>query len=256
MNNKLIIGRFFKVIGGILLIVMLLFTGRELVVGVEYNYPNYTNSQYVYGDLEGPMPGDAAIDFVATDLNGNVVRLTDFLGKVIVLTTGSATCPMYVSKVNPMNKLAKKRKDVVFLVLYVREAHPGKNMPKHESFEQKLEYAKLMKEEEQEHRLLVVDDLAGSAHKAYGAWPNMAYIINKNGVVQLRHKWVDPNALELALNQMDAGQPITNIGFQMLAAPSDLMERVMNRAGEGAMKDFVLSAPGLPYHMFEEHYTQ
>jgi len=256
MNKKLTIGRLFKVIGFILLIILLLFTGRELMVDVEYNYPNYTNSQYVYGDLEGPMPGDVAVDFIATDLEGNAVRLTDFRGKVLVLTTASATCPMYVSKVNPMNELAKKRQDIVFLVLYVREAHPGKNMPQHESIEQKLEHAKLIKEEEQEHRLLVVDDLEGSAHKAFGAWPNMAYIIDINGVVQLRHKWVDPNALELALNQMDAGQPIDTIGFQMIPAPSDLMERVMNRAGEGAMKDFVLSAPGLPYHMFEEHYTK
>jgi len=61
MNKKFAIRHLVKAIGLIVLVVIVLFSGREIMVDIEYNYPNYTNRQYVYGSLEGPILGDSAV---------------------------------------------------------------------------------------------------------------------------------------------------------------------------------------------------
>lgn len=129
-------------------------------------------------------------------------------------------------------------------------------MFQHDSFNQKIEYAKLTRNAEQKNRLILVDNLEGAAHQAYGARANMAYVINEEGIVQLRHKWVDPEAIEVALNILGQGHPIANYGYSMKGADPVIAQCVMSRASKGAMNDCILASPGLPYHMFEEHYTE
>lgn len=240
----------------LILAVVIPFTIREAVVDVKYNYDNYTNRQYVYGNLRAPEVGEPAIYFEARDLDGNLVTLADYRGKPLVLTTGSLTCPMYTATISDMNALAKKmRGKVEFLVLYVREAHPGEKVTAHRTYDQKIERAKMTRQLENENRPIIVDELDGPIHQAYGAWPNTAFVIDEEGFVLLRHKWVDPQALEKALNLMLADKPIDGIAYKMKKPSAEVVERVFGRAGEGAARDFMFSAPGLPYHTFEEHYT-
>lgn len=99
-----------------------------------YRYDKFKPFQYDFSKFEGSKAGEAAMDLVATKLNGETVKLSDFFGSWIVLETGSITCPIYEAKVEPMNRLARKFTDVTFLVLYVREVHPGENIPQHQSF--------------------------------------------------------------------------------------------------------------------------
>jgi hypothetical protein len=70
-------------------------------------------------------------------------------------------------------------KGVEFVFLYTREAHPGENYPAHSSFKQKLDHARAFKAEFNIERPILVDDLAGSAHKLYGSLPNMTYLISR-----------------------------------------------------------------------------
>jgi hypothetical protein len=59
--------------------------------------------------------------------------------------------------------------------VYTREAHPGEHVPHHDSFERKLTCAKLLREEAGIGRDILVDDLAGTVHRAYGLMPNMTW---------------------------------------------------------------------------------
>ncbi|MEM8935241.1 MAG: redoxin domain-containing protein [Pseudomonadota bacterium] len=234
-----------------------LFVLREYATRVSYNYPRYTNRQYVYGKLKGPKPGDPAPDFEAQDTEGNRVRLSDFSGKIVVLTTGSGSCPMYACTQTDFNALAQRYSDdAVFINLYVREAHPGDDFPHHETLEQKVEHARLTKSEEEDDRLMLVDGLDGAIHTQYGTWPNMAYIIDKDGIVRLKHKWADPAAVELALDRLQKGEPIDDIRYEFRKPPETLTKRIFARACKGAVSDFVLSMPGLPYHMWDAKHSQ
>ena len=65
------------------------------------------------------------IDFKLTKLDGKKISLSDYKDKWLVLETGSLTCPMFVKNINPLRDVRAKHPDVEFLVIYVREAHPG-----------------------------------------------------------------------------------------------------------------------------------
>ena len=71
-----------------------------------YNYEHFSAADYDLVTFAGPKVGENAIDFTVTDLAGQPVTLSDFFGKIIVLETGSLTCPQSVSNIDPMNSLA------------------------------------------------------------------------------------------------------------------------------------------------------
>ena len=107
-----------------------------------YNYPRYKMSLYDLGKFAGPKAGDAAHDVTLHTLAGRQVRLSDYRGRWLVLETGSLTCPMYVRNVNPMRTLRAAYRNVEFLVVYVREAHPGSRTGPHADLADKLARAR------------------------------------------------------------------------------------------------------------------
>lgn len=245
------------VLGGIVCLLMALFIAREFIIPVKYNYDHYTNLQYDYGNLNGPKVGSRAVEFAAQDLDGNIVKLSDFRGTPVVLTTGSGTCPMYTTSNDGMNELLDKYKgEAQFIMLYVREAHPGDRFTAHKTFQQKLDQARQTKSAENERQLVLVDGLQGEIHRSYGAWPNMAYIIDGEGVVRARFKWADPSAVDQALSLILKGKTANDVRYTMQEPSSEDIAAAFGRAGEGAALDFALSAPGLPFHTFEEYYTK
>jgi hypothetical protein len=84
--------------------------------------------------------------------------------------------------------------------VYTREAHPGENYPAHESFEQKMRYAREFRERVGVTRPILVDDLEGPAHRAFGTLPNMTYILNQAHTVIFRANWTDPVTIRFALS--------------------------------------------------------
>ena len=107
-----------------------------------YNYKRFSTSNYDYGSFSGPTPGEEILDFTLCSLDGEKVKLTDFKGQWLVLETGSLTCPMYVKNINPIKSVINKYPDVEFLVVYVREAHPGSRQGAHATLAQKLSVAR------------------------------------------------------------------------------------------------------------------
>lgn len=91
---------------------------------------------------------------------------------------------------------------VSFLFVYTREAHPAEHLRHHLSFAQKLDAARAMVERWSIERQMLVDDLEGTVHRAYGMLPNMSFIINRAGTVLYKASWTDPKTIEVALEHL------------------------------------------------------
>jgi len=86
--------------------------------------------------------------------------------------------------------------------VYVREAHPGEIYGHHDTFERKIEYATAFRDLFALRRPLLVDDLTGTAHNAFGRLPNMTYILGPGNRVVFRADWTDPPTVKAALDYL------------------------------------------------------
>ncbi len=210
----------------------------------EYNYCKFKPEYYNFFDFKGPKPGEKVQDFEAFALDGEKVKLSDYFGAWLVLETGSFSCPMYVGNIKKMNVLAEEFKDVRFLVLYVREAHPGSNVPHQTSIEEKIKHAKRLSGEENERRTILVDTLNGNAHKLYGSFPDAVYIINPEGTVIFRSDWNMPPNVQKVLSE-GRNEIHEQDHFEPGAPSIPLAIRVLMRSGLNALWDFTIGLPKL-----------
>ena len=82
------------------------------------------------------------------------------------------------------------------MFIYTREAHPGEDVPHHDSFESKLACARLLRDETGIRRPILVDDLAGTAHRRFGSMPNMTWVIDRGGLVAYKANWTSAANVE------------------------------------------------------------
>ncbi|MBI2305585.1 MAG: hypothetical protein HYU86_12665 [Chloroflexi bacterium] len=96
-----------------------------------------------------------------------------------------------------------KDKDCEFLVLYTREAHPNETYPRHVSHEQKLSYARTCQERYGITLLpVLVEDIDGEIHQAYGSMPNMVYVVDKSGLIAYKAAWLEMDELRCVLENL------------------------------------------------------
>lgn len=165
-----------------------------------------------------------------------------------------------MGEVPPLTRLYEKyqAKGFEFFIIYVREAHPGENFPHHTSWEQKLAHARKLGDLERVKIPILVDDLQGTTHRAYGLLPNMVYLVDRDGTVVYKSDWTDAAELDgmceslIRLDEMNAQQvPIIRKGISerlhWIAMDPALRERVYRRSGEKAIKDFFNARGYLPY---------
>lgn len=87
------------------------------------------------------------------------------------------------------------------MFIYTREAHPGENVPYHDSAATKLACARLLRGEAGISRDILVDDLSGSVHRAYGSMPNMTWVIDRGGRVIYKANWTSAANVEAFLGR-------------------------------------------------------
>ena len=92
------------------------------------------------------------------------------------------------------------------MFIYTREAHPGENVLYHDSFERKLACARLLAQEAGIGRDILVDDLDGTVHRAYGLMPNMTWVIDRGGRVVYKANWTGAANVEAFLDRFLAGR--------------------------------------------------
>jgi len=101
-----------------------------------------------------------------------------------------------------MEKLAIEYRDkgFDFVFVYTREAHPGELCPHHTRFEQKLDQARAFQSQFDIQRPILVDNLEGTAHRAYGILPDMLYLIGKGQrSIWFKADWTDADTLRIIL---------------------------------------------------------
>jgi hypothetical protein len=86
--------------------------------------------------------------------------------------------------------------DVLFIVLYQREAHAGEMMfseiEQPETYEKRKELAQRTCDELEVATTIVIDDMENTVRRAYGRLPNSAYIIDKGGEIVHKEAWAAP----------------------------------------------------------------
>jgi peroxiredoxin len=220
-----------------------------------YNYGHFSGE--TLGELEharfsGPAAGESAPDFKAVTLDGGTVRLSDYRGrKNVLLVFGSVTCPMTAASIGAINELYEQFRgdDVEFLFVYVREAHPGEQVPAHRSADAKARAATLLRNEEKVDMPIVVDSIGGNIHRRYSRLPNPSFLIDRSGRVAFRSMWSNAKELAAALDELRELQRERRVEHVVVRGGEDVSMpltysklysyRALERGGEDSLNDFL-----------------
>ena len=214
----------------------------------DYNYREFSftldAAAVAEWESNGPKPGDLAPDFELPVIHGTSVQLSALRGAPVVLEFGSYTCPIFCGHIEAMDEIARGHPEAASFVIYTREAHPGEVTPPHANAADKLAAAQRLVEEEGLHRRVLVDDVDGTSHKAYGAAWDAVYVIDSEGRVVLRQAWVHPADVVAVLDELAAGHPIERRQTVNMAPHSARpFGEGLLRGGKQALLDFYRTAP-------------
>lgn len=218
-----------------------------------YNYRKFRMKEYDLLHSKGIQVGEVIPDFEVFTINGERKKITDFLTRPVVLETGSISCGMFDGQLNNMELLARENTDFIFLVLYVREAHPGSKISPHATIDSKCHLAGRLKTVEQVNRTILIDDVDGALHNVLGGLPNMIFIIDTHGKIVFKSNWNKTNAVRNAISEYRVKRTVINQKWTFLPMPSLKSEwKVFNRSGWDAARDLILALPQLIYlHIVE-----
>ena len=108
----------------------------------------------------------------------------------------------------PLKRLREKYRlrDVEFLILYVREAHPGERGYREYSQPRdigaKLAYARALARGEEITCPVLVDGVDEAVHRRYGSLPNMVYVVDKAGTVAYKATWTQAGEIDRVLAEL------------------------------------------------------
>jgi peroxiredoxin len=195
---------------------------------------------------EGPKPGQTAPGFCLETLTGASVCLSEFRGRPVVLEFGSYTCPIFCANIEPMEAIAQRHPEAAFLVVYTREAHPGELIPAHRTIQDKREAARRLLADEPIRRAVLIDDIEGTVHRAYGTAWDSVYVIERTGTVVLRQAWTCPTDVDAVLADLAAGastMPRQTTEMDPAMPTSRPLDESLLRGGKQALLDFCTTAP-------------
>ena len=230
-------------------------SGGAIAAGERYRY-SHLALRTVLGDMRfeasAPGPGDPAPAFDLATIDGGRIRSSDLqrIGPVLIVF-GSLSCPMTDSAVPGLLALHRSyREHVRFVLVNVREAHPGCLLPQPQTAEEKLARGQELHDLHALPFDIAIDDVDGTFHGAMSPKPNSAYLIRRDGRIAFRAHWANSTeALARALEQTASGRdpdPRQSGGLfvPMLRMLPDLAP-VLDRAGAGSWRDMWRVMPPL-----------
>ena len=217
----------------------------------EYRYKHFTTALLMH-DLRfrkgAAAPGDAFPDFELITTEGARLTNDDIFGdRPVIFVFGSMTCPMTASAAPSVQELYTEFGDRVrFIMMYVREAHPGEFLVQPETIEEKLKNARALKDYHEIQWTVAADNVDGDLHRALDPKPNSAFLTDNDGTIVFRSLWAsDYGALRQALKAVSAGRkPETKQSMKMIGPVVRAMghvQEVMNRGGPQAVRDLWLA---------------
>ena len=152
-----------------------------------------------------------------------------------------------------MDDLADRFADrgVTSAFIYTREAHPGEHYRHHTSMAGKRANAQAFQEHSKVRRPILLDDLEGSAHHAYGLLPNMTFIVS-GGRIFYKAAWTAAEdvgeAMASILDYLDRRRPqrlvpmyVERLGWRENDPAA--FRAGLERAGPQAVSDFYEAGP-------------
>ncbi len=213
----------------------------------DYRYNRFTTS-LLFADLKfrqgTAAPGDTVPGFeLITTRDEQLVNADLFRGKPVLFVFGSMTCPMTASSAPSIQELYKEFGERVdFIMMYVREAHPGENYAQAETLEDKIESARALQKFYCIDWTVAADTLRGDLHRALDPKPNAAYLVSGDGEILFRSLWAaDYGALHLALEDAADGKALRRTQSTRLFGPvvraMGSVRETMRRGGPQAERD-------------------
>ncbi len=204
----------------------------------------------MYYSRSDPGPGDRVPDFDLPTLGGGRFRSADLreTGPALLIL-GSYTCPVTDRAAPGLKELhARFGGRVRFVMVDVREAHPGKAAPQPNSLDEKIAHAEQLRGLHGFEFEVAVDDIDGTLHRALSPKPNSAYVLGKDGAILFRAQWAnDTKALAAALAAIAAGESPSRSQSGGVVRPILRQLRdvapVLDRAGGGAWGDMWRAVP-------------
>lgn len=198
-----------------------------------------------------PAPGNLVPSFDLRMIDGGRLRSSDLGARPVLLIFGSSTCPVTDNAAPGLNELHRRfGEHVRFVLVNVREAHPGAAFPQPNSMDVKMAHAATLRDIYGFAFDVAVDDIDGTLHRAMSPKPNSAYVLAPDGTILFRAQWAnDTQALTAALEAVVRRQPPRPSSSGGIVKPTLHMLRniapVLDRAGCGAWTDMWLAATPL-----------
>lgn len=178
----------------------------------------WASEQAHYAAIELPPAPEAmgepvgpAVDFVLPDLSGNKVRLSDFRGKLVLLTFWATWCPPCIKEMASLSELHDRRgNDVVILAISadsLRDSHEHGNATRPEEGDVTARVAQFASENKLAYRVLL--DRDGQTMGAYnGGDLPVGIWIDRQGAVRRRFVGARPvTVLEQMADAIDQRPP-------------------------------------------------
>ena len=226
-------------------------------VADDYRYKRFTTS-LLFRDLrfrkDAAAPGNTVPEFELISTDGSRLVNDDVFGeKPVIFIFGSMTCPMTASAAPTVQELYDEFGDRVnFIMMYVREAHPGEQFAQSQTIEEKLSYAQALRNLYDIPWTVAADNVDGDLHRALDPKPNSAFLTDTSGTILFRSLWAsDYEALHQALDAAANGRtPEATQSVKMIGPVARAMghvQEVMKRGGPQAVRDLWLA--GFPMAM-------
>jgi hypothetical protein len=170
-------------------------------------------------------------------------------GCPMLLVFGSLTCPVTESAGGGMRELHRRYGERIrFVVVNVREAHPGEATPQPASFTEKFDHAVALREHHHLPFEVAVDDIDGTLHRQFGPRPSSAYVIAPSGEILFRAQWSNvTDAIDEALGAIVSGatpaRPEVAHTVRAMATMTGHADTAFAAAGRGAWFDTWRAAP-------------
>ena len=137
----------------------------------------------IYYTRSDPGPGDRIPDFDMPTTGGGRFRRDDLAeAATTLLVFGSNTCPVTENSAAGLRALHEEFSDrVQFVMVNVREAHPGDHVSQPDTLEEKLQHAEKMGHRHGFEFTVAADDIDGTLHRAMSPKPNSANLLDPKG---------------------------------------------------------------------------
>ncbi|MCI0411179.1 redoxin domain-containing protein [bacterium] len=199
-----------------------------------------------------PGPGERVPEFDLPIVGGGRFKSSDLAETgPALLIFGSSTCPVTDNAAPGLKELYLRfGPHVRFVMVNVREAHPGKAFPQPRTIDAKMRHAERLRKIHGFEFEVAVDDVDGTLHRALGPKPNSAYVLGVDGTILFRAHWAnDTKPLAAALDAIVAGKSPGRSQSNGLIKPMLRMlcniAPALYRAGDGSWGDMWRVAPPL-----------